>query len=127
MYILGIDPGLAIVGWGVIEYKNAKFRTVAYGSMRTAAGLPTHERLAEIDRQLDEIIEKYKPDELSIEELFWNTNQKTGIRVSEARGVVLLCARKHGLEIAEYTPLQDSPAIPIKLGNPAPEPIKTAS
>ena len=111
MYILGIDPGLAIVGWGVIEYKNAKFRTVAYGSMRTAAGLPTHERLAEIDRQLDEIIEKYKPEELSIEELFWNTNQTTGIRVAEARGVILCRCHKRGLKISEYTPLQIKQAV----------------
>ena len=111
MYILGIDPGLAIVGWGVIEYKNARFRPVAYGSMRTPAGMPTHERLAEIDRQLDEIIEKYKPDQLSIEELFWNTNQTTGIRVAEARGVILCRCHKRGLEIFEYTPLQIKQAV----------------
>ena len=106
MYILGIDPGLAIVGWGIIEYKNAKFRTVAYGAIRTPAGMPTHERLADIDRQLDEILDKYKPEQLSIEELFWNTNQTTGIRVAEARGVILLAGHMAGLTVAEYTPLQ---------------------
>ena len=111
MYILGIDPGLAIVGWGIIEYKNAKFRTVAYGAIRTPAGMPTHERLADIDRQLDEILEKYKPEQLSIEELFWNTNQTTGIRVAEARGVILCRCHKRGLQISEYTPLQIKQAV----------------
>ena len=111
MYILGIDPGLAIVGWGIIEYKNAKFRTVAYGAIRTPAGMTTHERLADIDRQLDEILEKYKPEQLSIEELFWNTNQTTGIRVAEARGVILCRCHKRGLQISEYTPLQIKQAV----------------
>ena len=111
MYILGIDPGLAIVGWGIIEYKNAKFRTIAYGAIRTPAGMPTHERLADIDRQLDEILDKYKPEQLSIEELFWNTNQTTGIRVAEARGVILCRCHKRGLQISEYTPLQIKQAV----------------
>lgn len=111
MYILGIDPGLAIVGWGIIEYKNTKFRTVAYGAIRTPAGMPTHERLVDIDRQLDEILEKYKPEQLSIEELFWNTNQTTGIRVAEARGVILCRCHKRGLQISEYTPLQIKQAV----------------
>ncbi len=106
MIILGIDPGLAIVGWGVISYKASKFETLAYGSIQTPAGMPTEQRLAAIYDDLKEIIEKYKPDQMAVEELFFNTNQTTGIRVAEARGVILLCATKLGVETFEYTPLQ---------------------
>ena len=111
MYILGIDPGLAIVGWGIIDFNGTKFKTVAFGAIRTPAGMPTHERLLSIDRELDEIIDKYKPEQLSIEELFWNTNTTTGIRVAEARGVVLCRCHKRGLQISEYTPLQIKQAV----------------
>ena len=106
MRILGIDPGLAIVGWGVIEYQGSKFKTLGYGAIRTPAGMPTHERLVSIDDQLKEIIDKFKPEHLAVEELFWNTNQKTGICVAEARGTIIVAAHKRGLKIAEYTPLQ---------------------
>lgn len=106
MRILGIDPGIAIVGWGVIDYDNGKFRPIAYGSIRTKSETPTQERLAAVYDGLCEIIEKYKPETFALEELFWNTNQKTGIIVAEARGVIVLAAFKHGLEVNEYTPLQ---------------------
>ena len=106
MIILGIDPGVAIVGWGVVEYSGSKFNTIAYGAIRTPAGMDTEKRLAMIYRELGDIIKKYKPDAMAVEELFWNTNQKTGIAVSEARGVILLCAELLGVEIFEYTPLQ---------------------
>ena len=109
--ILGIDPGIAIVGWGVLDYANFKFRPVAYDSITTKAGLPVEERLSQIYTQLSEIIEKYKPEAMAVEELFWNTNQKTGIVVAEARGVILLCARRHGIPIFEYTPLQVKQAV----------------
>ena len=111
MYILGVDPGLAIVGWGIIDFNGTKFKTVAFGAIRTPAGMPTHERLLAIDRELDEIIDKYKPEQLSIEELFWNTNTTTGIRVAEARGVILCRCHKRGLQISEYTPLQIKQAV----------------
>lgn len=104
--ILGIDPGLAIVGWGVIDYKGSRFDVLGYGSIQTPAGMPTEQRLAAIYDGLKEIIEKYKPDQMAVEELFFNTNQTTGIRVAEARGVILLCATKHGVPTFEYTPLQ---------------------
>ena len=68
MIILGIDPGLAIVGWGVVEYENAKFRVLGYGSINTPAGMSTPERLSRIDLGLKEIIEKYRPTELAVEE-----------------------------------------------------------
>ena len=106
MVILGIDPGLAIVGWGVVQYAANRFAPMAYGSIQTKAGIPVEDRLSQIYDRLSEIIEKYKPDAISVEELFWNTNVTTGIVVAEARGVILLCAKMHGVPIYEYTPMQ---------------------
>ena len=111
MIILGIDPGLAIVGWGVIEYKNTKFRTMAYGSIQTPAGMRTEERLKRIFDGMNELIQKYRPDAVAVEELFFNTNITTGIRVAEARGVILLSAERAGIPIQEYTPLQVKQAV----------------
>ena len=111
MVILGIDPGFAIVGWGVLECVAGKFRVMGYGSIQTKAGLPIEERLSQIYDGMNTIIEKYKPEVMSIEELFWNTNQKTGICVAEARGTILLSAHRHGLKIFEYTPLQVKQAV----------------
>ena len=111
MIILGIDPGIAIVGWGVIEFNGSHFRTVAYGSIQTPAGEDTEARLATIYDSLKSLIETYHPEEIAIEELFFNTNQTTGIRVAEARGVILMCAYKCGVRISEYTPLQVKQAV----------------
>ena len=111
MIILGIDPGIAIVGWGVLEYSGSKFKVLDFGSIQTPSDMSTEDRLCAIYEALTSIIKKYKPEQMAIEELFWNTNQKTGIRVSEARGVILLCARRNGLTIAEYTPLQVKQAV----------------
>ena len=111
MIILGIDPGLAIVGWGIVEYKSTRFRTVAYGSVQTPAGMKTEERLKLIYEGICALIEKYHPDAMAIEELFFNTNVTTGIRVAEARGVILLAAKQAGLDIQEYTPLQVKQAV----------------
>ena len=104
--ILGIDPGLAIVGWGVVDYAGSRFRTVAYGSIQTPAGMRTEERLASIFDGMNELLDKYHPDEMAVEELFFNTNITTGIRVAEARGVILTAAEKKGIRMQEYTPLQ---------------------
>ncbi len=109
--ILGLDPGIAIVGWGVIDSENFKYKPVAYDSIMTKAGLPVEERLSMIYDSLSEIMEKYRPEVMAVEELFWNTNQKTGIVVAEARGVILLCAKRHGIPIFEYTPLQVKQAV----------------
>lgn len=106
MIILGIDPGYAIVGYGVIEYKAMRFRTLAYGAITTPANMPPAERIKVIYDELDMIIKMYHPECMAIEELFFNTNQKTAILVAEARGVMLLCAKQNGLNIFEYTPLQ---------------------
>lgn len=111
LVILGIDPGLAIVGWGVIEYQNAKFRTIAYGSIDTPAGMRTEERLRLIFEGMNELVKKYKPDAVAVEELFFTNNITTGIRVAEARGVILLSAENAGIPIFEYTPPQVKQAV----------------
>ena len=111
MRILGIDPGIAIVGWGILDYENSKFKTIDYGSIQTPSDMSTPERLVMIDEGLKQIIDTYKPEHLSIEELFWNTNQTTGIRVAEARGVILARCHKEKLKINEYTPLQVKQAV----------------
>ncbi len=111
MRILGIDPGIAIVGWGVIEYNGNRFRTLGYGSVQTPSDMPTEDRLVKIHQGIGELIDTYAPDCMSIEEIFWNTNQTTGIRVSEARGVILLSAAQKKIQIFEYTPLQVKQAV----------------
>ena len=106
MIILGIDPGLATVGYGVVNYEKNRFTTINYGAIITPPHTPVHDRLKKIYEDMQELIEAYKPAELAIEELFYNTNQKTIIPVCEARGVLLLCAHQNKLNISEYTPLQ---------------------
>ena len=103
MRILGIDPGLAIVGWGIVDYEKSKFHTVAYGALRTPPKICTEERLGLIYEGMQELLEKYHPDAMAIEELFFNTNVTTGIRVAEARGVLLLAARNAGIAIQDNT------------------------
>ena len=106
MIILGIDPGLAIVGWGVIDAQGGRFKTLGYGSIQTPAGMPTEDRLAKIYADLCKIIDHFHPEEMAVEELFFTNNITTGIRVAEARGIVLLCAKQKGVRLAEYTPMQ---------------------
>ncbi|MEE0969518.1 MAG: crossover junction endodeoxyribonuclease RuvC [Clostridia bacterium] len=111
MIVLGIDPGLAIVGWGVLEYKNSHFKTLGYGAITTPKELNTQQRLKKIYDELADIIRKYRPEQVAIEELFFNTNTTTGIRVSEARGVILLICEQAHMDIFEYTPLQVKQAV----------------
>ena len=106
MRILGIDPGYAIVGYGVVDYAKNRFSVVGYGAITTKAKTPFEDRLSVIYNDMLEVIEKYKPDCLSIEKLYFNTNSTTAIDVAQARGVILLSARQHGVPIFEYTPLQ---------------------
>ncbi len=106
MIILGIDPGLAIVGYGVIEYKSPHFKTLAHGAILTPAHTNVEDRLLEIYERLSELIRIYKPDAVAVEELFFNTNQKTVITVAEARGCILLCCKQNNVPLFEYTPLQ---------------------
>ena len=106
MTILGIDPGIATVGYGLIQYENGCFRTIATGARETPAGIDVEDRIEMVYDDLCELIKMYSPTEMSIEELFFNTNQKTAIAVAEARGAILLAAKKNRLNIAEYTPIQ---------------------
>lgn len=111
MIILGIDPGIAIVGYGIIEYKNSRFRTLAFGAIQTPAHTPAESRLLQIHKELSELIDLYHPDAMAVEELFFNTNATTGIIVAEARGVILLCAAEKNVAVYEYTPLQVKQAV----------------
>ncbi len=106
MRILGIDPGYAIVGYGVVDYNNNHFSVVEYGAITTPAGMDFNQRLELIYEEMQVIIQRTKPDALSIEKLFYNTNAKTVIDVAQARGVILLAARQKGVDSFEYTPLQ---------------------
>lgn len=106
MRILGIDPGYATVGFGILDYDGRSFRVVNFGAITTAAEAPFPERLMTIHNDMTELINLYKPDSLSMEKLFFNTNHTTGIDVAQARGVIMLAAAECGTEINEYTPLQ---------------------
>ncbi len=111
MRILGIDPGYAIVGVGVIEYNGRQFKTLEYGAITTPAGKPFADRLLMIHQQMQEVIMMYKPDAMSVEKLYFNTNTTTAIDVAQARGVILLSARQAGVPVYEYTPLQVKQAV----------------
>lgn len=111
MVIVGIDPGYAIVGYGVVQYDNFKFRPIGYGAITTEAGLPFEQRLMIIDNQMTLLLRKVKPDAISLEKLFFTNNKTTGIAVAEARGVILLRAAKEGVPVYEYTPMQVKQAI----------------
>ena len=104
MIILGIDPGYAIVGYGVLDTNG--MRPVAYGVIRTEAGIPIEDRLSEIYDNMTELLRTFKPDHVAIEKLYFNTNEKTAINVSQARGVIILACVKCGVKVHEYTPLQ---------------------
>jgi crossover junction endodeoxyribonuclease RuvC len=106
MRVLGIDPGYAIVGWGVLEYQGNRFAPVDFGAVTTEAGVPFEQRLKTVYEGVRGVIEQYRPEALAIEQLFYQHNQTTVIGVAEARGVILLAAAEAGLEICEYTPMQ---------------------
>lgn len=106
LVILGIDPGYAIVGYGVIDYRGNHFSVIDYGAVTTEAHTDFDDRLLQIYTQLTSLITAHKPDAMAIEKLFFNTNAKTAIDVAQARGVILLSARQQNVPIFEYTPLQ---------------------
>lgn len=106
MRVIGIDPGTAIVGYGIIDYENHTFQVVDYGCIYTDKSLAMEDRLVKIHKDLDELLEKYQPQEMAVEELFYFKNNKTVISVGQARGVILLTGRLHALAISSYTPLQ---------------------
>jgi len=111
MRIIGIDPGYAIVGYGVVEYVSGRFKPVGYGTVRTKADLSFDLRLLEIYSDLGDILDEYKPGFMALEKIFFTTNQKTAIDVAQARGVITLAGITRGIKIAEYTPLQVKQAV----------------
>ena len=109
--ILGIDPGLADTGFGVIVKTGAKFQVLDYGSIKTKAKVPDQDRLQTIHQSLAALIKKYRPEYIAVEKLFFAKNVKTALAVGQARGVVILCAGANCLKLEEYTPLQVKMAI----------------
>ena len=111
MKIMGIDPGVARVGFAFVEKNGHHVQPIQYGVIETPANTDHNDRLLTIFDTLHALIEKFTPDAMAIEKLFFNSNVTTAIAVGQARGVMLLAARQHQLEIAEYTPLQVKQAI----------------
>lgn len=111
MVVLGIDPGLATLGWGVLKNDRGRFETIDYGVVLTPKDESLPVRLAMLEEGVNKLIDKYHPDEIALEELFFNNNITTGINVAQARGVILLtCVKKCG-RLYEYTPLQIKQAL----------------
>lgn len=111
MKILGIDPGIGRLGWGIVEEKGSKCLSQRFGCIETKATLSVENRLLQIYTTLTEIIEQEKPEAMAVEELFFNTNVSTAMVVGQARGVVLLLGAQHKLPIGIYTPLQVKVAV----------------
>lgn len=111
MIVLGLDPGYAIVGYGVIESVNGRHKMLGYGAITTPAGMEMPRRLLEIARDMRTLLDIVKPDAVAIEELFFNTNITTGIQVAQARGVILTACAERGLLPFEYTPSQVKQAV----------------
>ena len=111
MRILGIDPGIAIVGFGLIEADRGKTQLLNYGAITTPAGLPLARRLVQIEQDTEALIAQLKPDAIAVEELFFSNNITTGIAVAHGRGIILCTAEKSGVPLYEYTPMQVKQAI----------------
>lgn len=111
MRIIGIDPGYAIVGFGVLDYDGYKFKPVEYGAVTTEAGMNFPQRLKCIYEDINFILDRFRPDFMAIETLFFTTNQKTAINVAQARGIVVLAAAQRNMPVFEYTPLQVKQAV----------------
>ena len=111
MIILGIDPGYAIIGYGVVRYEKNHYTTLDYGAVTTPAKTDFALRLGMVYDGVAEVLERWKPDALAAEQLFFNSNTTTAIDVAQARGVILLAAQKHGVPVFQYTPLQVKQAV----------------
>lgn len=111
MIIMGIDPGYAIMGYGVVKYDKNRFIPLEYGAVTTKAGLPNEQRLLQVYDGMCQLLDKHQPDVISVEQLFFTNNKTTGIMVAQARGVILLAAVQRGIPIAEYTPMQVKQAV----------------
>lgn len=111
MLILGIDPGLASVGFGIVSEKNGTIKPQQYGEITTPAGARFALRMMQIHSDVSELIKMFKPDAMAVEELFMNTNRKTVINVAQARAAVILAGEEYGVPMFEYTPLQIKNAV----------------
>jgi crossover junction endodeoxyribonuclease RuvC len=109
--VLGIDPGIARLGYGIVEAAGSQLRCVTYGCIETAANIAVAERLQTIYQELEQLLRQYQPDAMAVEELFFNRNTTTAFTVAQARGVVLLSAAQHNTPLAEYTPMQVKQAV----------------
>ena len=116
MWILGIDPGYATIGFGIVEAERGNYHLVQFGTITTSPELPFEQRLLTIYKDMNQLIDTVKPDVMAIEELFWGHNVTTGIGVSHGRGVILLSAAQQQLPIFEYTPMQIKLAV-VGYGN----------
>lgn len=111
MRIIGIDPGTATIGWGVIDETGGKSAAVAYGHIQTKKTASSEDRLLQLSDELSTLLEMYQPEESAVEDLFFSTNVKTAIAVAQARGVIILTLRRFGGTIASYNPLQIKQAL----------------
>ncbi len=111
MRVLGVDPGIAITGYGILDFAGNSFSPVDYGCIRSAADIPPHLRLNKLYNELKDLIVKYRPQCLAVEELFFNRNVRTAMSVGQARGVIILAAAQSELAVYEYTPLQVKQAV----------------
>jgi len=111
LVILGIDPGVATVGFGIISETGGNPKPKRYGVISTPAGMRLALRLKQINNDVSELIETFKPDAIAVEELFFNTNQKTAVSVAHGRAAVILAGEAHGIPMFEYTPLQVKKAV----------------
>ena len=111
MIILGLDPGYATTGYGIIEQKGSRLIPIHYGVITTPAKAPLSKRLYSISKELDDIFTTYKPDTVAIEEIFFSNNAKTAINVAQARGIMLLAAEQHQKPVSNYTPPQVKSAV----------------
>lgn len=111
MIVLGIDPGVATIGFGVLDAQRGKNTLLQYGVITTPAGLPLAQRLRQIYEDMEQLIRQFKPDEMAVEELFFSKNITTGISVAHGRGVILLAAERLGVPVFEYTPMQVKQAV----------------
>ena len=111
MRILGIDPGVATIGFGVVDADRANVRLIQYGVITTPAGLPLSHRLCQISQDMCQLLEQFQPEEAAVEELFFSKNITTGIAVAHGRGVILLELERAGVPIFEYTPMQVKQAV----------------
>ena len=111
MIILGIDPGVATIGFGVLDAQRGQDRLIRYGVITTPAGIPLSKRLTQIAQDMEQLIQTFSPDEMAVEELFFSKNVTTGIAVAHGRGVILLQAEKMGVPVFEYTPMQVKQAV----------------